>query len=140
MMRDKYLCVATFREQDNGAYSVKFPSLDGCMTFGSTLEDAYEKALDACAGWILVAKKNNVKIPDIECQLEFLNSNSSCDKEFNNLFLIDLLEFNKKINKKAVKKNLTMPAWLCELADERKINYSKVLQSAIKEMLDIENP
>lgn len=41
------------------------------------------------------------------------------------------------MNNKAVKKTLTIPYWLNKLAEKEKINFSSLLQSAIKETLDI---
>ena len=43
----------------------------------------------------------------------------------------------EKMNNKAVKKTLTIPYWLNKLAEKEKINFSSLLQSAIKETLDI---
>jgi post-segregation antitoxin (ccd killing protein) len=36
----------------------------------------------------------------------------------------------------AVRTNVMLPAWLKELAEERKVNYSQVLETALKEMLN----
>jgi len=38
---------------------------------------------------------------------------------------------------KAVKKTLTIPKWLNDLAEKKKINFSRVLQQALKEQLGI---
>jgi hypothetical protein len=38
---------------------------------------------------------------------------------------------------KAVKKTLTIPSWLNKIAEEKKINFSQVLQAALKEQLNI---
>ena len=40
---------------------------------------------------------------------------------------------------KAVKKTLTIPSWLSKIAEEKKINFSQVLQSALKDQLIIKN-
>jgi len=38
---------------------------------------------------------------------------------------------------KAVKKTLTIPQWLSDLAEERKVNYSRLLQEALKDHLGV---
>jgi len=38
---------------------------------------------------------------------------------------------------KAVKKTLTIPAWLNERAEKEHINFSGILQEALKEKLDV---
>lgn len=40
---------------------------------------------------------------------------------------------------KAVKKTLTVPKWLNDEAERKKLNFSQVLQAGLKEALGIEN-
>ena len=47
-------------------------------------------------------------------------------------------DYRKKFNNKAVKKTLTIPKWLNYLAEKNNINFSQVLQEAIKEKLNID--
>ena len=49
----------------------------------------------------------------------------------------DSVEFNKKYNNKSVRKNVTIPAWLNEMAEHDNINFSNVLQNALMELLHI---
>lgn len=51
---------------------------------------------------------------------------------------IDFAMYAKKMRNKAVKKNCTLPKWLCEKAEEEDINFSKVLQDALMEKLNLE--
>lgn len=46
--------------------------------------------------------------------------------------------FRESIDNKAVKKTLTIPKWLNDLAEKENINFSHLLQSAIKNCLGIE--
>ena len=48
----------------------------------------------------------------------------------------DLYEYNKKHNSKAVKKTLSIPAWLNEEAIALNINFSQVLQDALMEKVN----
>ena len=59
------------------------------------------------------------------------------EKGFITLIEFDLLEYKKKYDNKAVKKTLTIPNWLNNLADENNINFSQTLQEALKEKLNI---
>jgi predicted RNase H-like HicB family nuclease len=135
-MAEQYICTACFCREDNGTYTVQFPDLEGCMTIGSTFEDAFAKAIDACSGWLLVARNNDVPIPMPNYQSVFFNKNKP--DLFYNLLFIDLDNFNRKVNKRSIKKSISMPAWLCELAEQKKVNYSKVLQDALKDMLNVD--
>ncbi len=47
--------------------------------------------------------------------------------------------FRDKIKYASVKKTLTIPKWLNDVAEENHINFSHLLQSSIKEQLGISN-
>lgn len=50
---------------------------------------------------------------------------------------VNFIEYRKKVDNKAVKKNCTIPYWLSVEAEKAGINYSKVLQEAIIKVLGI---
>ena len=56
---------------------------------------------------------------------------------FVNVISVDVDEYAKKHFEKAVKKTLTVPYWLNKLALEKNINFSQVLQDALKNELGI---
>ena len=45
-----------------------------------------------------------------------------------------------ELDNRAVKTNLTLPAWLKELAEAQGVNYSKLLQAALIEYLGLQGP
>lgn len=47
-------------------------------------------------------------------------------------------EYRKKHNNKSIKKTLTIPAWLNTIAEKENVNFSQVLQEALKEKLGID--
>lgn len=49
---------------------------------------------------------------------------------------VDIMSYNEKYRNRAVKKNCTIPYWLNKEAERRGINFSKVLQKALLEILD----
>ena len=49
----------------------------------------------------------------------------------------DMLEYKKRTASQAVKKTLSIPGWLNEVATARGINFSAVLQEALKEKLGV---
>ena len=117
-----------FKEKDEG-YSVVFPDLPGCITQGDNLVEAIEMAEDAALGWLLIELENGNDIPTPtkmeEVELESENS-------FVNLVLLDLGLYSKKhSDNKYIKKTLTVPCWLNEIAEKKGINFSKTLQEAL---------
>ena len=57
--------------------------------------------------------------------------------EFLVLVEFNLIEYLKNTSDKAVKKTLTIPSWLNNLAEQNKVNFSNVLQNALKEYLNV---
>lgn len=55
--------IAQFLPQENGTYCVFFPDLEGCNTFGDTIQQAFEAAQDAATGWLEVEMDQGNPIP-----------------------------------------------------------------------------
>lgn len=119
-------------EQDG--FCVTFPDLPGCVTQGSSLADALEMAVDAASGWVLDELEDGKKAPEASD----IKSIEICDKGFANLIVLDMDSYAEKYGSKAIRKNCTIPAWLNTAAEQANINFSAVLQSALKEQLHIE--
>lgn len=126
----KYVYPAIFTPEEGG-YSVVFPDLQGCYTCGDDLADAIYMAEDVLAFTLYHYEKRNEPIP--EPSTDF----SLKEGEFINRILCDTLEYHKQKNAKSVKKTLTIPEWLNENAIAADINFSKVLQKALKAELGI---
>ena len=133
---------ACFFKENNG-YSVIFPDLNYLATCGETLDEAMEMAMDVLAGYIYTAKIESEEIPapsditnisadDIAHELEIEPESS-----FVNMVTVDVAEYAKAHFEKPVKKTLTIPAWLNNMAKNKGINFSAVLQDALKEQLGI---
>ncbi len=55
---------ACFYKEKDGGYSVIFPDLDHLATFGDTIEDAMNMAVDCLAGYLFSLKIENQNIPE----------------------------------------------------------------------------
>ncbi len=51
---------------EEGGYTVVAPALPGCISEGDTEEEALENIGDAIQGWLAVAKKHGLYIPDLD--------------------------------------------------------------------------
>ena len=116
---------------DGKYYNVDFIDLKGCSTFGNSIQDAYAMAQDAMGLYL----DNMVNFPKPSLDFSAIDLK---DNRFISLISIDMDDYRKKFNNKAVKKTLTIPKWLNYLAEKNNINFSQVLQEAIKEKLNID--
>ncbi len=128
-MKLLYPAVFTAFEDGTGGYVVEFPDLQGCVTEGYSLQEAMEMAEDAASGWILSELEDGNRIP-VPSRYEDIEKNG----KMVNLILLDIDAYAEKYGNKAVRKNLTIPAWLNTYAERNNINYSKVLQDALLAM------
>ena len=56
--------VFELQSEPEGGYTIIVPSLPGCISFGNTFEEAIEMIKDAISGWLEVARKEGVPIPE----------------------------------------------------------------------------
>ena len=111
----------------SGGYTVEFPDLLGCVTEGRNLQEALEMATDAASGWILDELEEGNAIPEAS-KYEDIDVDNNGQV---NMILLDMDTYAEKYGEKAVRKNVTIPAWLNTFAEKQKINFSQVLQEAI---------
>ena len=128
---DVRVYAAVFHAEEVGGYSVTFPDLPGCITEGDAIEEAVEMAEDALGIYLYTLKQDGQDLPEASNP-----SGVTLDSgEFINLVKWDEEAYLKKTDNRAVKKTLTIPSWLNHLAEERGVNFSQVLQDALKKQL-----
>jgi predicted RNase H-like HicB family nuclease len=54
----------TITQDDDSSYLVEYHDLKGCMSVGSTINEALEMIEDAKLAWLQTALENNIPIPD----------------------------------------------------------------------------
>lgn len=130
----KLVYPACFYPEENGQYSVVFPDLNEAATFGDSLEQAIEMAIDLASGWLMDSIQENEQIPKPSNIKDILIDEEDA---FVSLIAVDLTEYERLHGNKAVKKTLTIPMWMNTLAEKEGINFSAVLQNALKEQLHL---
>lgn len=113
-----------------GGYTVEVPDLPGCVSEGDTLADAILMATDAASGWVLDELEDGKNAPPAS-PLESIVPESG---GFVNMLVLDMDAYAEKYGDKAVRKNLTIPAWLNTFAENNHINFSQVLQDSLVAM------
>lgn len=132
------------KEKDSESYTVIFPDLEGCISCGDNLNDAFKMAQDALGAYLFeyYTKPNEIpkasRIDEIKLKLDEEDKNYFLYNEsFKNYVLIDLAEYVKKSSTKTVKKTLSIPSYLNEAGIENNINFSLLLQDALKKKLNL---
>lgn len=129
----KYVFPAIFVKEEAG-YSISFPDVPGCYTSAQTIAEGIERAQDVLC----------LTLFDMEEDAEVISDPSAiedihCSEDaFATMIFCDTLEYRKYFDNKAVKKTLSIPNWLNTLAEREGVNFSYILQVALKERLGLQ--
>jgi len=122
---------AIFYSWDDGpGYTVEVPDLPGCVSEGATLAEAILMGTDAASGWVLAELEDGKPAPKAS-SIEDIHPE---DGGFVSMLVLDMDVYAEKYGNKAVRKNLTIPAWLNTFAESKHINFSQVLQDSLTEL------
>ena len=129
---------ACFYKEAEG-YSVVFPDLNNLATQGDTFEEAMEMAVDCLAGYLYEAKLSNEEVapPSALNEIDINAEYNDYAEAFVNIVSVDVELYAKEHFTKAVKKTLTIPKWLNDAAIAKHLNFSKILQEALKQELNM---
>lgn len=117
--------------KESVGFSTVAPDLEGCFSEGDDFMQAYKNTqdaiglyLDGCNEWPKATAPENIEIE---------NKN-----QFISVVEFDDIEYLKRNRTKSVKKTLTVPEWLNDKAEAAHINFSGLLQEALKQRLNLE--
>ena len=128
-MAKKLVYPATFT-QDGEYIFVEFPDVDGAVTPGENLQEAYEMAEEVLG--VILADNKEYPVPSTVKEIATLYPNSDVA-----LVGVDINAFRRKYRSKTIRKNITLPEWLNDLAVSEKINVSQIATEALKEKLKV---
>ncbi len=129
----KYVYPAIFTPEEKGMFSIRFPDIEGCFTCGDNLEEGIEMAKDALALMLTHLEDNNRRIP----AASEINTLTIENEEFTTYVSCDTAVYRSLMNNISVKKTLSIPSWLNDSAIAAGLNFSQVLQDALKERLHL---
>lgn len=113
----------------SGGYTVNIPAFKN-WTEGDDLYDAIYMAKDAI-GLLGVTYEDDGKVLPEDCEPE---------EEYRGyktaLVDVDFDAYRRKLEHRAVHKNVTIPAWLEVEARKKKVNFSQVMQEALMQIVN----
>lgn len=132
---ERYLYPAVLTYEEGYEIAVTFPDLPGCATSGATEQEAVAAGREALGLHLFGMEEDGDEIPepsqvkDIELEAGEV------------VAMIDVFMPSIRLNQKnkAVNRTVTLPAWLNAKAIECGINFSQLLQDAIKRELNASN-
>ena len=136
-MKVVYPVIFTRTGDKKDTYLVDIPDLDGA-TEGYGLFDAIAMARDyiGCTCYD-IPDMDIPKSSPIEKIKPSKGKFSDAGESFVSVVDLDIEKYKKRIDNRAVRRNVSIPAWLNKKADEEHLNVSKVLQNALVDILGV---
>lgn len=129
-MKSYYSYPAFFYFDDDGI-SIEFPDLPGCLSCAQSSEEAFQRAREALGVHLygMEADKDDIPAPSPVASLH--------PDEGGVVAMVEVFmpAVRERINNRSVNRTVTLPAWLNAAALERNINFSQVLQDALKRQI-----
>ena len=129
----KYVYPAVFHPEPEGGFSVYFPDIERGATQGDTIAECIEMAEDFLCLALYDMEEGNHPVPAAS-STKAIESKAS---DIVTLISVDTETYRRYYENKLIKKTLNIPSWLNERAVSANINFSKLLQTALKAELHI---
>lgn len=129
---DTYIYSAIFDYSDDGI-SISFPDLAGCLSCADTTEEAIKDAKEVLGLYMNGIEEDKEVIPTPSN----IKDISLGENDIPVLIDVYMPTIRNKIKNHYIKKTLTLPAWLNTEAERSGINFSQLLQGAIKQELNL---
>ncbi|MGN0354500.1 MAG: type II toxin-antitoxin system HicB family antitoxin [Muricoprocola sp.] len=117
--------------QDGDTFYARVPDIDGCTTTARSLPEAIDLITDAMNLALVVLEDEGISPRHPTKQADITHSSD----DVLTIIQADTIKYRSMTDTKAVRKNVSIPAWMANLADKRGINCSKVLQEALLSLL-----
>jgi predicted RNase H-like HicB family nuclease len=128
----KLTFLAVFEIDENPGISVFFPDVPGCVSCGDNFDHALKMAKEALALHIYGMEKDGEVPPE---RIDKIPEISAGDMVVPVTIYPDIVK--DEINNRREKTTVTIPHWLKVAAEAEGLNYSRLLETAIKETLGI---
>lgn len=131
-MKNTYAYPAFFYFDDDGI-SIEFPDLPGCLPCANTQEEAFRNAKEALGLHLYGMEQDNDPIPEATPVAKLIPDEGGV------IVMVEVFmpAVRDRLNNRSVNRTVTLPAWLNAAALERNINFSQVLQDALKSQMGL---
>ncbi len=123
----KYVYPALFVKEDENII-VTFPDLEDTFTDGATMQEAFENAEDVLnlMLWNREEEKDDIPMPSSPEQITVPQEATLA------MIKADTLAYRKLHDQKTIRLSITLPSRLDTIAREHNINFSQLMQNAIR--------
>ena len=126
-------CFPAVLEKYGNAWSVFFPDLPGCVATGENPEEAMRNAREGAELhlWGMELDGESIPAPAAFDPATLTRSQALCYVD------ISMARVRAKMDNRSVKKTLTIPWYLNDLGEKNHVNFSHLLQTALREKFGV---
>ena len=128
-MKQAYPIILT---PDKDGFTVYVPDLD-INTQGASVADAIYMASDAIGLWGITMQDMDREIP-----VPAMSLPECAENEIATFAVVDFAAYRRANDMRTVRKNVTLPSYLNDMAEKAGVNFSQVLQEGLKRRLGIQ--
>jgi len=129
----KYVYPAVFHPEKEGGYSIVFPDIRYGATQGETISESIEMAEDFLCLALYDMEEKKEEIPAVS-DMKSIQAESD---DIITLISVDTEDYRRYYSNRLVKKTLNIPYWLNHRAVAANVNFSQILQKALKTELHL---
>lgn len=133
MKKDIYIYPAILTQYKDNNIGITFPDLPGCVSDADAMEEAVKNAKEVLALHLFGMEEDNIEIPE-PSPIDKLKLDKNDIPLLVNVYMP---LYREAIQNTSVKTTVTMPQWLKTMAEKNNINFSQVIQVALKQKLNI---
>ena len=128
-----YVYPVVFNRLDEGGYCVYAPDFKGCITEAGDYAEGIAKIRDGICGMLYMLKRDKQPIPEPTDVFKIERGQGDI------VTLVDapLDEYRRRVGSRAVRRTISIPEWLDELAAQSNISLSQLTQEAIRQKLNV---
>ncbi len=135
MLKDRYDFPALLHYTRDGRIGITFPDLPGCVSQAHSDGEAVAMATEALELHIYGMEQSETPVPN-PSRL----SKIPTEPDQRTILVTAIMPLVREdMETKAVKKTLTIPAWLNRAAEAAHVNFSALLQRSLREHLGIQD-
>ena len=135
MLKDRYDFPALLHYTRDGRIGITFPDLPGCVSQAHSDGEAVSMATEALELHIYGMEQSETPVPNPSRLSEI-----PTEPDQRTILVTAIMPLVREdMETKAVKKTLTIPAWLNRAAEAAHVNFSALLQRSLREHLGIQD-
>lgn len=133
----KYTYLALFEaDKENGGYNISFPDFSGAFSEANSLNEAIFNAREVLEIYTIMFEDEGKEFPK-PSSFKALANKLNSDEDIIQAITVDTDVVRERERSKTVNKTVTLTSWLAEVGKANKVNFSQLLQKAIREELQV---